>query len=462
VSVSTPPAAGAREAPTMPGLPVLGSALDFSRTLLGTQLRAQRELGDVVRFRVGPPGLRLVLHSVFTPEGVQRVLAGASARYRKDNRLYDEMRTAFGDGLLTSQDDTWLRQKRFLQPLFTHAQVAQYVPAMAAEAAELVRRWHPIARAGGTVELHGEASLLTLRVVGRVLFGADLEAAVPVLRTMLPALSEDLRRRGFSPLPAPADWPTPLNLRARRHRARLDAVIDELVADRRSAGGGTDLLGRLIAARDAEDAGAARLDDGEVRDQVLVFLFAGQDTTATTLTAALHLLGSHPEVQQRAHDEVRGVLDGRPPSAADLAALPYLTRVVKEALRLYPPAYATSRRLTGGDDEIAGYRIPDGADVGVYPWVTHRHPRHWDEPARFDPDRFTPEREAARHRYAWFPFGGGPRTCIGGHFAVLEALTALSAVLAAYRVETPDGVIPVVPRITLHPAEPAPCRLTPR
>src|SRR3954454_5502513 len=273
----------------MPGRPVLGSAVDLQRRLLDTQVRALHELGDVVRFVAGPPGLRLTVHSVFEPEGVHHVLAGAAARYRKDNRFYTELRTAFGDGLLTSQDQTWLRQKRFLQPLFTHAQVAQYVPAMAAEAAALVARWH----GRESVELHGESSRLTLRVVGRVLLGADLDDAVPVLRMMLPALSEDLRRRGFSPFPTPSGWPTPANLRARRHRASLDGVIDQLVAARRAAEGGDDLLGRLIAARD----GDAALTDDEVRDQVLVFLFAGSDTTATALTAALHLLGSHPDVQ---------------------------------------------------------------------------------------------------------------------------------------------------------------------
>jgi cytochrome P450 len=440
------------EVPTAPGLPVLGSAVDFARRMLDTQVRAMREIGDVVRFVVGPPGARVTLYAVYDPEGAHRVLAGASARYRKDNRLYAEMSDAFGDGLLTSQDETWLRQKRFLQPLFTHAQVAQYVPAMAAEARTLVERW----TGRESVELHGETGRLTLRVVGRALLGADLDEAVDVLRTMLPALSEDLRRRGFSPFPTPPGWPTPANLRLRRHRAALDGVVDRLVAARRAAGGGDDLLGRLIAARD----GDAALSDDEVRDQVLVFLFAGSDTTATALTAALHLLGSHPGVQDRARAEVRAVLDGGEPTAADLGRLIYLTQVVKEALRLYPPAYATSRRLTGGDDEIAGHRIPDGADVGVYPWATHRHPRHWDEPERFDPDRFTPEREAARARYAWFPFGGGPRTCIGAHFALLESLTVLAAVLGSYRLETPDRPIPVVPKITLHPAGPVEARLT--
>jgi len=449
-----------REAPTMPGLPVLGSALDVARDLLGTQLRGMRELGDVVRFSAGPPGARVVLHGVFAPEGVHHVLAGASARYRKDSRLYDEMRTVFGNGLLTSQDEQWLRQKRFLQPLFTHAQVARYLPAIAAEADTLVRRWAPAAGSGAPLEAHGEANLLTVRVVGRVLFGSDLEELLPLLRTLLPALSEDLRRRGFTPLPTPAAWPTPLNRRTRRHRSALDRAVDQVVTARRAAGGGDDLLGRLLAARD--DDGGGGLDDTEVRDQVLTFLFAGSDTTATALTAALHLLGGHRDVQERAYDEVRQALAGGTPTAAGLAALPYLTAVVKEAVRLYPPVYGTGRRLTGGDDVIGGVRIPDGADVAVAPWVTHRHPRHWDEPERFDPDRFTPEREAARHRYAWFPFGGGPRACIGAQFATLETLVALAAVLTAYRVEAPDRPIRVVPKITLQPAEPVLLRLRPR
>lgn len=449
-----------REAPTMPGLPVLGSAFDVARDLLGLELRGMRELGDVVRFSAGPPGARLVLYGVFAPEGVHHVLAGASARYRKDSQLYEEMRSDFGDGLLTSQDERWLRQKRFIQPLFTHAQIGQYVPVMAEEAAALVRRWAPAARDGAPLELHGESNVLTLRVVGRALFGMDVEAILPLLRTMLPALSEDLRRRSFTPVPTPAGWPTPLNRRRLRHRAALHGAVDQLVAVRRQAGTGDDLLGRLLAARD--DDGGAGLDDAEIRDQVLTFLFAGSDTTATALTAALYLLGGHSAVQERARDEVCQVLGDRPPTAAALSGLPYLTAVVKESVRLYPPVYGTGRRLTGGDDEIGGVRIPEGTDVAVAPWVTHRHPRHWDDPEAFDPGRFTPEREAARHRYAWFPFGGGPRACIGTQFALLEVLTTLAAVLTAYRIEAPHRPFRVVPKITLQPAEPVLVTLAPR
>ncbi len=444
-----------RAAPTMPGRSILGSAVDLRRDQLGTQLRAQRDLGDVVRFRIGP---RLTVHSIFAPEGVRRVLAGGTGHYRKDNRFYVATRDTFGDGLLTSQDDAWLRQKRFLQPLFTPARVRQYAPAMTVEAADLVERWREPARTGQRVELYGEMSRFTLRAVGRILFGADLEEAVPLVRTTLPVLADHVLRRGFALWPMPASWPTPANRRAGRARHHLEVLIDEMVSARRTSGLGDDLLGRLIAARDGEDS----LTDQEVRDQMLIFLLAGSDTTAITLTFALHLLGHHPHIQQSAYEEVRDVLAGRPPSAADLDSLPWLSMVLKEALRLYPPAYATSRRLVGGDDEIGGCRIPDGGDVAVYPWVTHRHPHHWDDPERFEPRRFTPERESARHRYAWFPFGGGPRSCIGGHFAWLESFAVLSAVLAAYRVETPAVRIPVTPRVTLQPAAPVWLSLSPR
>jgi cytochrome P450 len=202
------------------------------------------------------------------------------------------------------------------------------------------------------------------------------------------------------------------------------------------------------------------VSDAEARDQLLVFLFAGHDTTAASLTFALHLLGSHPDVQRRAADEVEQVLAGRAPTADDVDRLPYVVQVLKEALRLYPPAYATSRR-TVDRDTVCGYEIPADADVAVYTWCTHRHPRHWDEPGRFDPDRFTPDREAARHRYAWFPFGGGPRACIGAQLSMMESTIALATILQAYRLSTPDGPIPLVPRITLQPAAPVLCRLQP-
>ncbi|HEY7007400.1 MAG TPA: cytochrome P450 [Jatrophihabitantaceae bacterium] len=445
-----------RVPPDAPGTRLMGSASDLRHRVLDAQVNAMTNCGDVVRFVAGPPGARLRLYSVYAPEGVQQILATNSRGYRKDNRFYREIRAQIGDGLLTSQDDEWLRQKRFVQPSFTRERVTAYAPVMAAQARELVERWHGAANSGEPVELHAAMTELAMRIVGRLLFGADLERAAGVLHRDFPVLSGDVRRRGFNALCAPRSWPTPANRRAARARRSLYGVVDELIAERRASGmGGDDLLGRLLAARDAD----TQLDNQEIRDQLLVFMFAGHDTTATALSFALHLLGTHDHVQRRAIAEVDDVLAGAVPEAQDVPELAHLGRVVRETLRLYPPAYGTSRRVVI-DEPVCGYRIPPGSDVAVYTYATHRHPRHWDDPERFDPDRFLPEPSAGRHRYAWFPFGGGPRGCIGTQFALLESTIVLATILQRYRVSTPPGPVPLATRITLHPAVPMPCRLT--
>jgi cytochrome P450 len=235
--------------------------------------------------------------------------------------------------------------------------------------------------------------------------------------------------------------------------------VDEIVGRRRAAAvPADDLVGRLLAARDPDTGDG--LDDTEVREQVLLFLLAGHETTATALTFTLHLLGRHPDAQRRVREEARAVLGGRPPTAADVAALARTTRAVKEALRLYPPVYGIGRR-TGAAGTVGGYRLPAGSVVVISPWVTHRHPGHWPDPDRFDPDRFTPEGEAGRHRYAYLPFGGGPRACIGSHFAMLEAVVATAAVVGSYRLETPPGPVPLATGITLRPAAAVPCAVEP-
>jgi cytochrome P450 len=444
--------------PTPPGAPVLGSALDLRRDILGTYERARRAHGDVVRFVIGPPGVRATVYALFHPDAVRRVLASEADGYRKDNRFYQEVRWALGEGLLNSQDETWLRQRRFIQPLFTRRRIAGYARSMAEEARDLTRRWRELSAGGNPIDLHAEMSRVTLRVVGRLLFGSDLERAVAVVGDAFPVLGEYARRRAFAPFRVPHSWPTPSNRRAQRARHAVYGVCDELIADRRASGGGEDdLLSLLVAARD----GAERLDDAEIRDQILIFLLAGHDTTAIALTFALHLLGLHRGAQRRVRDEVDAVLGDRAPTADDVESLPYTTMVLKEAMRLYPPAWGLGRR-TGEGDSIDGYDIPPGSDVAVSAWVTHRHPDFWDESARFDPERFAPERESGRHRHAYFPFGAGPRACIGQYFSMLEAAIALAVIVRDYELTSLGEDVPLAPRITLHPAAPVPCRLTPR
>jgi cytochrome P450 len=454
--------------PTVRGLPILGSMLDLRRDPLSAYLRAHRAHGDVVRFAIGPPGLRLSFYGVFSAAGAQEVLSTKAATFRKDNRFYLEVRESVGDGLLTSQDHEYKRQRRLVQPLFTRRRVDRYADAMCDEASTMVERWRTAD--DQTVDLVEESTRLTLRTVTRILFGGDVDTAIDVVQRCFPVIGEYTLQRGFAPLNVPRQWPTPANRRVAAAQRELYAICDEIIERRARLGthapagdaeptpADDDLLGLL---RDATDEDGDRLAASEVRDQVLIFLLAGHETTATSVAFALHLLALHPDEQAKARTEVDSVLDGRPPGSGDLGSLPYLTKVLKEAMRLYPAAPATGRRACD-DTEVEGYHIPAGANVFVSPWVTHRHPDYWVEPARFDPERFAPEAEAARPRYAWFPFGGGPRACIGQHFSMLESTLALAVALQAYELTAIDTDIPLTQGITLRATGPVRCRLAAR
>ncbi|MET9696532.1 cytochrome P450 [Streptomyces sp. NPDC006529] len=466
--------AGRVRTPRLEGVPLLGSLFDLTSDSLGTYLRAQQRHGDVVRISAGPPGLRAELYGVFSAEGAQRVLASESANFRKDNPFYQEVRDSFGNGLLTSQDEDYQRQRRLVQPLFTRRRVDGYAAAVAAETAQTLESWREAEDA--VVDVSVEMTHLALRAVARILFGTDVDATVDVVDRCFPVITEYVLRRGYSPANIPRSWPTPGNRRAAAAMEELYGVCDRIIAERRgtadrgpgaagrapeagpaAARDGEDLLTLLAAAESADDAS---FDAGELRDQVLIFLLAGHETTATSLAFALHLLARHPELQTRAREEVSRVLGDRTPEAADLERLPYLTRVLKEAMRLYPAAPVIGRQAVAAA-EIDGHAVPAGATVILAPWVTHRHPEYWPEPERFDPDRFTPEAEAARPRYAWFPFGGGPRACIGQHFSMLESVIALAMTLRAYAFEAVDTEVPVSTGITLRATGPARCRIRP-
>ncbi|MFJ1866198.1 cytochrome P450 [Streptomyces sp. NPDC088097] len=461
------------EVPALEGGPLLGAFLELRADSLATFLRARRDHGDLVRISAGPPGLRTELYCVFSAEGAQRVLASEAANFRKDSTFYQEIRDSFGNGLLTSQDEDYLRQRRLVQPLFTRKRVDGYAAAVASETAATLESWSEAV--DGIVDVSGEMTHLALRAVARILFGTDVDTTVDVVDRCFPVITEYVVRRGYSPANIPRAWPTPGNRRAAAAMEEMYAVCDRIVARRRATAGaeaecedgsedaGGDLLTLLAAAGSAAGstgAGDGSFDVAELRDQVLIFLLAGHETTATSLAFSLHLLARHPEEQARAREEIVRVLGGRDPEAADLERLPYLTRVLKEAMRLYPAAPVIGRKAVAAT-EIGGRRIPAGADVILAPWVTHRHPDYWSDPERFDPDRFTPEAEAGRPRYAWFPFGGGPRACIGQHFSMLESVIALAMVLRAYEFEAVDTEVPVAAGITLRPTGPVRVRIRP-
>jgi cytochrome P450 len=416
----------------------------------------QARYGDLVTTPVGPPGLRFNVTWLMSPDGAEEVFgASTCAGFRKDSPLYGEIRRFLGDGLLTAQDETWLRQKRFVQPLFTAARVDSQLTQMVAEidrsADEISAR---VGSDGAELDLSPLMMRLTLRVVGAVLFGADVDRFSAVVDQHFSVLGHAVSSRGRSPIRLPMRLPLPAHQRALASQAALRSACADIITSRRATGDShDDLVTRLIAARDGEQ----RLSDDEVRDQILVFLLAGHETTSSSLTFALHLLGRHPDVQTAVRQEVCDALgDGDPTAAIVKSDLPLTTAVVKEAMRLYPAVPLVGRNVAE-DHEIAGRLVPAGGAAAVAPWAIHRRADLWNDPLRFDPSRFLDDADEHRHRYAWLPFGGGPRACIGQHFAMLESLTALAMLIRRFDFTAPtdlDDHVPVRAEITLRPATP--------
>jgi cytochrome P450 len=450
-------ASGSEAVPGPRGSRWLGMTGQLRRDQLGTFEQAVAEYGDVVRLVVGPPGLRRELFLVTHPDGAEQVLTGDPDGYTKNTPYFEEIAAYLGNGLLTSGGTRWRQQRRTVAPLFSHRRINSYVDVMADEAARLADRCGVAAAVGVSIDINAAMVEYTLRTVGRILFGADVDDAVPVIRATFPVLNEHVRRRGINPLRLPRRWPTPAQIRAARAQRALYHVVDDII-DRRSGESASDrdLISLLLAARDPETG--APMSDQEIRDQILIFLLAGHETTSTALTFAMHLLGRHPDVQAAVQSEIADVLRGGAPHAADIARLTLTEMAVKEAMRLYPPAYGLGR-LAEHEVIISGYRIPAGSIVLLSPWATHRRLDLWPEPQRFDPARFEPAAEQARPRYAYFPFAGGLRGCIGGHFAMTEAVIAIATLLARFSVTSESTDIPLVTNITLRPAGPVRCRL---
>lgn len=457
-ALASPPAPNAPSPP-----PVVGGRL---RPVLGLRRNAVeyaestwREHGDVVRMVIGPPGMDREVWWLHHPDAAARVLSGSSWRaYTKRDQVHDEITRWLGSGLLTAEGEDWTRQKRFLQPVFTKAAVDGYADLMVEEIRTVVGEWdvtdHP------TVDLGRQMQRLTLRVVLAALFGDSADGVVPHVRRSFPAVSDTIMRRGLGAVRLPAGIPTRRVRRGRAARTDLFGVCDDIVAGRRlgRSTGESDLLSLLLAARDGDE----RLTDEEVRSQVLLFMLAGHETTAIALTFALHLLGRHQDVQDGVRAEVREVLGDGHPTAAATASLPRTTAALKEAMRLYPSAPILGR-LCVEEDDLMGHRVPRGTHVVVVPWTIHRHPDLWADPHVFDPSRFTSDgdRPEPSHRYAWMPFGGGPRACIGQHFSMVEAVLALALVLREHRVTAVAGSdrLPVGSLITLFPTEPVLARV---
>jgi cytochrome P450 len=403
-----------------------------------------------------------VLKSIFgtgyfinDPAGIKRVLLDSVANYPKAPMEREGLGAAFGDGILVSEGEKWKSHRRIMAPSFDFKSLVSYAPAMTECSQEAAQGWDRKG-AGTVVNIADEMTHLALNIISRTMFSTDAER--------LGGLVDGAMRRGQDLLSfglldiLPLIGPPRMKRKLARVRAtfgEMDGVMYELMRARAAAGasgGPKDLLDRLVAARDSETGGG--LSDEDVRNELVIIFLAGHETTALAMTYVWYLLSQHPEAEAKLHAELDAVLGGRAPAHDDLANLPYTRMVIEEAMRLYPPAPGLSGREAQADDEIAGQRIPKGAMVLITPWLVHRHRKLWDASERFDPERFSPERSAGRLRFAYMPFGGGPRVCIGAALAMTETTLILATMAQRYRLRlVPGQEIVLQHRITMRPRD---------
>ncbi len=413
---------------------------------LGTLDEIGRSYPDVARYRLGPMTSHLVTH----PDGVRRILQDNVANYTKDHLSYGMARWILGNGLVTSEGSYWLRQRRLAQPAFHRQKIAALGMHMCRAARDRAERWASRAGQSAPLDVVHELMELTLSIVGQALLGSDVQAQSDQVGVALNVISAQFVERFRTFRILPPVLPTRMDRAFRAAIGTFDTIVYEIIAERRrNPSDRGDLLSMFIGARDADTG--EQMNDKQLRDEVLTMLTAGHETTATALSWVFVLLEQHPEIERRLHAELDEVLAGRDPSTEDLPRLTYTRMVIDETLRLYPPVYILSRKVVA-DDVICGYRIPGGTSVDISPLLTHRHPEFWEDPEVFRPERFTPEESARRPKYAYFPFLGGPRQCIGNAFALMEAQLILATLAQRYRLRTPAGhrVIPD-PLVTLRP-----------
>lgn len=380
--------------------------------------RAAAEYGDAVKVGIGPKTLYFFNH----PDTAKHVLADNAANYDKGIG-YQEAKRALGDGLLTSAGKLWRKQRRTIQPVFQNKRITGLADVVAEEAGRLVGRLR--AHAGGApVEVLTELTGFTLGVLGRTLLDADLgefESIGHSFEAVQDQAMFEMETMGLVP-----QWlPLPKQRAFREARKDLQRIVDKLVADRLAdpRPDADDVLTRLIHSTSLEQD--PRVAETRMRDELTTLLLAGHETTASTIGWTLHLLDEHPEVGERLHAEAVEVLGDRLPTYSDLSRLRYHGMVLHESMRLFPPVWILTRRAIE-DDVVGGYKVPAGADVLVCPYTLHRHSSFWDAPEKFDPDRFDPDGPNDRPRYAYIPFGAGPRFCVGNHLGLMEATFVLA------------------------------------
>jgi len=418
---------------------LIGNMPLASRDPLSIFLGWRKEFGDIFYYRAAWLHVYFLNH----PDLIEAVLVRNSQNVLKD-RVVRKSRWFFGQGLLTSEGDFWLRQRRLSQPAFHRERIASYANIMTGYAEQLVANWEN----DEIRDIHQEMMRLTLRIVIRALFNTESGEIGTISTAMNVLMRSSTGIRLLLP-PIARYLPTPGMVLFRRSVRQLDETVYRIIATRRSNETGSgDLLSMLMQVRDED---GSRMTDKQLRDEVMTFLLAGHETTALALSWTWHLLGQHPKVEQQLHAELDRVLEGRAPAVSDLPMLTYAERVIKESMRLYPPAWSLARTVIK-EFEIGGYRIPAGANVVMSQWIMQRDPRYFSDPDKFDPDRWLLERSQKLPRFAYFPFGGGARQCIGGSFAMMEAVLLLATIAQRFQFKAAPGhPVTAIPSFTLRP-----------
>jgi cytochrome P450 len=438
-------------APGPTGSQLLRQIKTIQRNPLDFLLDSALTYGGVVQFPIGP----VPVYAVSDPEAVKHVLQDNHRNYTKDTLQFNTLSLVTGDGLLTSDGDFWLRQRRMMQPAFHRQRIHSFGQAMTAAAERMLARWDALPQ-GTVLDVDAEMMKMTLEIVGHTLFSADLSAkASSLVQAVLIAL-DYIVYRAQTPLALPLAVPTPRN-RAFTHAVRmLDDAVAHLIAERRAHPNEAedDLLDMLLQARTEDEE---PMSDRQLRDEIITLIIAGHETVASALTWTWHLLAHHPHATEKLVTELDESLPGRAPSPGDVTQLPYTRAVFDEALRLYPPAWLITRKSLA-PDTLAGHRVPGDALIIISPYVIHRQPALWPEPTAFQPERFL--REGETPRFAYLPFGGGPRLCIGNTFALMEGALVLATVAQRYHLSlAPGHTVTADALVTIRPHGGLPMRL---
>ena len=431
-------------APVPPGPPgrfFSGHLSDFRRDRLNFFADCAKQYGDVVGVRFGSRRVYLLSH----PDTIEEVLVTRSREFMKHFALRLNP-VVLGNGLLTSEGDFWLRQRRLIQPAFQRGRIAAYAADMTTAAEKVLADWTP----GETRDVAADMMRITLTIAAKTLFGAEIDREARDVGQALEVLLERFRARFASLFWLPAWVPTPGKIRFDRAVRRLDNIIYGFIRQRRASGAEHgDLLSILLHARDEDDGG--RMTDKQLRDEAMTLFLAGHETTALTLSWTWYLLATNPRAQEPLLAEVDAVLAGRTPTPDDLPRLRYAEQVVQESMRLLPPVYTIGREALH-DCEVGGYQVPKGTTLLMSQWVVHHDERFFDRPWDFVPERWAEEKIKRLPRFAYFPFGGGPRLCIGNTFAMMESVLVLATIAQRYRFTVaPNQVVEPLPTFTLRP-----------